>query len=339
MRLRSRGGSGCRMDVTGADDGTRTRNLLFTKQLLYQLSYVGATGRALPQKTLRRRGMIWPAGMMGQAWGVGAAISVSPARPPQSVAAGFLVRREARGFASAGRSSSVAGSDEAALAFGATGGLRAALAFGAGLAGARGLGVAAWRRSRAWWSVGGLGGWRGRRLRGLRRRRGAGRRRASSAGFDVAASGSSSWLLCGRGLRASGLRGRRRWLRCSGRGLGGLRGGCRLGCLGRLCGLGGLCLGGRLRGLGGVRRLRGLGSRLRGLGRLAALPAFAGFPAGAAVDAGSGDSSATNGAGAASPPTSAARSPVSRWATASNSRIEPPRPHSTTRPRPASGCA
>ena len=26
----------------GADDGTRTRNLLFTKQLLYQLSYVGA---------------------------------------------------------------------------------------------------------------------------------------------------------------------------------------------------------------------------------------------------------------------------------------------------------
>ena len=36
---------------SGADDGTRTRNLLFTKQLLYQLSYVGATGRALPQKT------------------------------------------------------------------------------------------------------------------------------------------------------------------------------------------------------------------------------------------------------------------------------------------------
>lgn len=25
----------------GADDGTRTRNLLFTKQLLCQLSYVG----------------------------------------------------------------------------------------------------------------------------------------------------------------------------------------------------------------------------------------------------------------------------------------------------------
>jgi hypothetical protein len=35
----------------GADDGTRTRNLRFTKPLLYQLSYVGATGRALPQKT------------------------------------------------------------------------------------------------------------------------------------------------------------------------------------------------------------------------------------------------------------------------------------------------
>ena len=27
--------------ATGADDGTRTRNLLFTKQLLCQLSYVG----------------------------------------------------------------------------------------------------------------------------------------------------------------------------------------------------------------------------------------------------------------------------------------------------------
>jgi hypothetical protein len=26
----------------GADDGTRTRNLRFTKPLLYQLSYVGA---------------------------------------------------------------------------------------------------------------------------------------------------------------------------------------------------------------------------------------------------------------------------------------------------------
>ena len=33
----------------GADDGTRTRNLRFTKPLLYQLSYVGATGRAIPQ--------------------------------------------------------------------------------------------------------------------------------------------------------------------------------------------------------------------------------------------------------------------------------------------------
>ena len=59
------------MDVTGADGGTRTRNLLFTKQLLYQLSYVGATGRALPQKTLRRRGMIGLLVGMGQAWGVG----------------------------------------------------------------------------------------------------------------------------------------------------------------------------------------------------------------------------------------------------------------------------
>ena len=40
------------MDVcAGADDGTRTRNLRFTKPLLYQLSYVGATGRVIPQKT------------------------------------------------------------------------------------------------------------------------------------------------------------------------------------------------------------------------------------------------------------------------------------------------
>ena len=37
------------MDGAGADDGTRTRNRRFTKPLLYQLSYVGATGRAVPQ--------------------------------------------------------------------------------------------------------------------------------------------------------------------------------------------------------------------------------------------------------------------------------------------------
>jgi hypothetical protein len=35
--------------LTGADDGTRTRNRRFTKPLLYQLSYVGTTGRAIPQ--------------------------------------------------------------------------------------------------------------------------------------------------------------------------------------------------------------------------------------------------------------------------------------------------
>src|SRR5258707_1542003 len=35
----------------GADDGTRTRNRRVTKPLLYQLSYVGATGRAIPQMT------------------------------------------------------------------------------------------------------------------------------------------------------------------------------------------------------------------------------------------------------------------------------------------------
>ena len=39
------------MFAIGADDGTRTRNLLFTKQLLYQLSYVGTTRRDIPQLT------------------------------------------------------------------------------------------------------------------------------------------------------------------------------------------------------------------------------------------------------------------------------------------------
>ena len=47
--LRPRGGSGHRWTYAGADDGTRTRNRRFTKPLLYQLSYVGATGRAIPQ--------------------------------------------------------------------------------------------------------------------------------------------------------------------------------------------------------------------------------------------------------------------------------------------------
>ena len=40
----------------GADDGTRTRNLRFTKPLLYQLSYVGATRRVTPQSTRRAPG-------------------------------------------------------------------------------------------------------------------------------------------------------------------------------------------------------------------------------------------------------------------------------------------
>jgi hypothetical protein len=35
----------------GADDGTRTRNLLITNQLLYQLSYVSMENRAV---TIRR---------------------------------------------------------------------------------------------------------------------------------------------------------------------------------------------------------------------------------------------------------------------------------------------
>src|SRR4029079_13660216 len=49
--LRSRGEPATGSVRSGADDGTRTRNLLFTKQLLYQLSYVGATRRVIPQMT------------------------------------------------------------------------------------------------------------------------------------------------------------------------------------------------------------------------------------------------------------------------------------------------
>src|SRR4029078_9156030 len=49
--LRSRGEPATGSFRSGADDGTRTRNLLFTKQLLYQLSYVRATRRDIPQLT------------------------------------------------------------------------------------------------------------------------------------------------------------------------------------------------------------------------------------------------------------------------------------------------
>src|SRR3954469_11314708 len=51
----------------GADDGTRTRNRRFTKPLLYQLSYVGATRTGTPQRTHGRRRMIGPGGRTGQA--------------------------------------------------------------------------------------------------------------------------------------------------------------------------------------------------------------------------------------------------------------------------------
>ena len=51
QRLRSHGVPDTETIRSGADDGTRTRNRRFTKPLLYQLSYVGATGRAIPQMT------------------------------------------------------------------------------------------------------------------------------------------------------------------------------------------------------------------------------------------------------------------------------------------------
>ena len=50
-RLRSRGVPATGSCSLGADDGTRTRNRRFTKPLLYQLSYVGATRRVIPQMT------------------------------------------------------------------------------------------------------------------------------------------------------------------------------------------------------------------------------------------------------------------------------------------------
>jgi hypothetical protein len=46
--------------VRGADDGIRTRDLRFTKPLLYQLSYVGASGKhgilRLPEQAPRYGG-------------------------------------------------------------------------------------------------------------------------------------------------------------------------------------------------------------------------------------------------------------------------------------------
>ena len=65
----------------GADDGTRTRNLRFTKPLLYQLSYVGTKRRAIPQLSHRRRRMIGPAGPMGQARGCVVLMGSDPVTP------------------------------------------------------------------------------------------------------------------------------------------------------------------------------------------------------------------------------------------------------------------
>ena len=128
----------------GADGGTRTRNLLFTKQLLYQLSYVGATGRCLPQKTLRRRGMIWPPAVMGQAWG-GSARDASSARHPYRRYAGSEALRDRFFAPSEGSRSSSAGVGAAVLdAFGALAGavlrgrgfgVTGSAASGAGIAG------------------------------------------------------------------------------------------------------------------------------------------------------------------------------------------------------------
>ena len=71
----------------GADDGTRTRNRRFTKPLLYQLSYVGATGRAIPQMTPSAPGNDRAGRSDGSSVG-GVARGAWLARPGRSVAGG-----------------------------------------------------------------------------------------------------------------------------------------------------------------------------------------------------------------------------------------------------------
>ena len=188
-RLRTRGGPGSDV-VAGADDGTRTRNLRFTKPLLYQLSYVGTTGRAIPQMTrIRRRGMIGPAARMGQAR------TTSPTGRPWAVGRGL--RDGGRGRSAGEQVVRVGGSRTVRRRLAA---LRRSLA-ALGL-GRRRLGVGL-RRSVAW------------RRRSARRRArgrpsvGAGVAFARSRGASVLAAGCARGRRSVDGVRRS-LRARRR---------------------------------------------------------------------------------------------------------------------------------
>ena len=90
-----------RMVRAGADDGTRTRNLRFTKPLLYQLSYIGATGRAIPQMDLSapgndRAGRHHGSSVARAPVGVARAIARRRRRPDRRVGCGRRRRHPAR---------------------------------------------------------------------------------------------------------------------------------------------------------------------------------------------------------------------------------------------------
>ncbi len=176
--LRSRGEPATGSFRSGADDGTRTRNLLFTKQLLYQLSYVGATRRDIPQLTPLAPGNDRAARVDGS--------SAGGAR--RSWLAGF---RGGRGFRDgwSAREEVVIG-----RGFG--------LGVGRGLSGGRLLaglpGARRWRRRRRGFVVGAVGAVGRELFFG-----GVGGRAASCGGFLALAGGGASSSVAARSLGAS----------------------------------------------------------------------------------------------------------------------------------------
>ena len=197
--LRTRGGPGAGLVRAGADDGTRTRNLRFTKPLLYQLSYVGATGRAIPQMDLSAPGNDRAGRHHGSSVADAGDALAQGGSLGQQVVVAVVVGRRGRGGAvafggSASRAFGVVAATALAFAAAAALGfgrrprpsprrrLRLGVAFGVAVA----LGVA--RPPRPWlrsWPSLRLRGFDGRGLRcrvgrpspcgGLRRRRGLGR--------------------------------------------------------------------------------------------------------------------------------------------------------------------
>ena len=97
VELRPRGGPGTDRCALGADDGTRTRNRRFTKPLLYQLSYVGATAGPYRRRTLSAPGNDRAAAPDGSsALGLaGPARSAASSTGPLGGAARAVVRRPA----------------------------------------------------------------------------------------------------------------------------------------------------------------------------------------------------------------------------------------------------